>query len=50
MQGSRRKAEILLDRFMPVHYRNVQGLMDDLSDARRKAQLVGLLNKIRAKY
>ncbi len=40
------KAEVLLDRFMPVHYSNIKGLMNDLSAA-EKTQLINLLTKVR---
>ncbi len=42
-----RKAEILLDEFIPVHYRNIKSLMNELSSA-EKIQLIGLLTKVRA--
>jgi MarR family 2-MHQ and catechol resistance regulon transcriptional repressor len=41
-----RKAEILLDELMPVHYGNVRDLMSELSST-EKSQLVGLLAKVR---
>jgi MarR family 2-MHQ and catechol resistance regulon transcriptional repressor len=41
-----RKAEILLDEFIPIHFRNVRSLLDGLSNA-DKIQLIGLLTKVR---
>jgi MarR family transcriptional regulator, 2-MHQ and catechol-resistance regulon repressor len=41
------KGEALLDEFMPVHYRNLKGLLHDLSGEERET-LVGLLKKVRA--
>jgi MarR family transcriptional regulator, 2-MHQ and catechol-resistance regulon repressor len=40
------KGEALLDEFMPVHYRNLKGLLHDLSGEERET-LVGLLKKVR---
>jgi MarR family 2-MHQ and catechol resistance regulon transcriptional repressor len=40
------KAAILLDEFIPVHYSNIKGLMNDLSTA-EKTQLISLLTKVR---
>jgi MarR family transcriptional regulator, 2-MHQ and catechol-resistance regulon repressor len=39
-------AEALLDEFMPVHYGNINKLLQDLNDA-DKQTLVGLLKKVR---
>jgi MarR family 2-MHQ and catechol resistance regulon transcriptional repressor len=41
------KGEALLDEFMPVHYRNLKGLLHDLSGEERET-LVGLLKKVRS--
>ncbi len=41
-----RKAEVLLDEFIPVHYGNIRSLMSELSPE-EKDQLVGLLTKVR---
>lgn len=40
------KGEALLDEFMPVHYRNLKGLLRGLSEDERET-LVGLLKKVR---
>jgi MarR family 2-MHQ and catechol resistance regulon transcriptional repressor len=40
------KAELLLDKFIPVHYSNMSGLMNNLSGV-EKHQLVNLLTKVR---
>ncbi len=42
-----RKAEVLLDEFMPVYYRRLKGLLQDLSTA-EKESLVRLFRKTRA--
>ena len=42
-----KKAEALLDEFIPVHYGNIHMLMGDLTTA-EKETLVGLLKKTRA--
>jgi MarR family 2-MHQ and catechol resistance regulon transcriptional repressor len=41
------KGEALLDEFMPVHYRNLKGLLHGLSEDERET-LVGLLKKVRS--
>jgi MarR family 2-MHQ and catechol resistance regulon transcriptional repressor len=41
-----RKAEALLDEFMPVHYRRMKALLQDLS-AEEKGALLRLLQKVR---
>jgi len=41
------KGEALLDEFMPVHYRNLKGLLHGLSGEDRET-LVGLLKKVRS--
>lgn len=41
------KGEALLDEFMPVHYRNLKVLLQDLS-VEEKDALTGLLRKVRA--
>jgi MarR family 2-MHQ and catechol resistance regulon transcriptional repressor len=40
------KGEALLDEFMPVHYRNLKGLLHGLSESERET-LVELLKKVR---
>lgn len=42
-----KKAEMLLDEFMPVYYRHLKGLLQDLSDT-DKESLVRLFGKTRA--
>ncbi len=42
-----KKAEALLDEFMPLHFRNVKSLTGDLT-SHEKEQLLGLLKKLRA--
>jgi len=42
-----KKGEALLDEFMPVHYRNLKALLQDLS-SEEKGTLVRLLRKTRA--
>lgn len=42
-----RKAEALLDEFMPLHYGNIKALTRDLTDG-EKEQLTALLKKMRA--
>jgi MarR family 2-MHQ and catechol resistance regulon transcriptional repressor len=42
-----RKAEVLMDEVIPVHYRNIRTLTSDLSEA-EKHQLTSLLGKVRA--
>jgi MarR family 2-MHQ and catechol resistance regulon transcriptional repressor len=41
------KGEALLDEFMPVHYRNLKGLLHGLSESERET-LVELLKKVRS--
>jgi MarR family transcriptional regulator, 2-MHQ and catechol-resistance regulon repressor len=41
------KGEALLDEFMPVHYRNLKILLDDLS-SKEKETIVELLKKVRS--
>lgn len=42
-----RKGEAVLDQFMPTHFRNVQALLQDLTDEDKRT-LPGLLKKVRA--
>ncbi len=42
-----RKAEALLDEFIPVHFRNISGLFQDLTTGEKEA-LLNLLRKTRA--
>ncbi len=40
------KAEALLDRLMPIHYRNIRKLMSNLSNS-AKDEIIGLLSQVR---
>lgn len=42
-----KKAEALLDEFMPVHYSNINALLQDVNDGEKEA-LIHLLEKTRA--
>jgi DNA-binding MarR family transcriptional regulator len=42
-----KKGEALLDEFMPVHYRNLKSMLQDLS-SEEKDTLVSLLKRVRS--